>query len=368
MTSKLRILSVSDIHLGHPNTPTSHIIENLDRHFADRESMQDVDLLFIVGDLFDRAIGHHDLQAVEIHQWMRRLLKMAKRRDIVVRALEGTPSHDWRQNRWLEEVNREIGAQFKYVDVLSIEYIERFGINVLYVPDEWKPETDDVWKDVQQALMDHQLEQVDFTLIHGTFEFQLPAHVQNVPRHNPQRYLDITRQYIFAGHIHQSAQYERILSNGSFDRLSHGEEGPKGFWDVTIKPTGDEIVFVENTGAKQYRTYDCRGLTLDEALVRLESVRDLPVDSFVRIAAPRDDALLASLEIIRKTYPHVRWSVKTTDSKEVQKNLLVDLRTSFQQTNLTRSNLPDLLMQRVRSMTQDSEVLAQCETLLAETL
>lgn len=366
--SELNIASISDIHLGHPKTPTVEILKNLRKAFPDNEETGKLDIIWFGGDVFDQSLSVHDPNVTEIQLWIHQFLRMCKKRDIVVRVLEGTPSHDWRQSNLFEEanVNAHIDADLKYVDTLSIEYIERFDIHVLYVPDEWTPETDDTWRQTVQLLKSHNLEKVDYAIMHGSFTYQLPSHVK-VPMHIPERYLGIVKHYIFVGHIHKHSQYERILANGSFDRLSHGEEESKGHWRVKVGgKTGDELVFVKTKGAKVYRTIDCTSLSVEEALKSLEQVKDLPAGSHVRVASAKNDPILTSLDLLRKQYPNLQWTSKVTETNAVQANLLVDLRNTFEQINITPSNITELLMKRIREMTNDEQVISRCTQRLSE--
>lgn len=366
MTSELNIAFISDIHLVHPNTPTEHIIRNLDAAFPDTQETGRLDAIVIAGDLFDRPIHMHDPNAILIKLWMVRFLRICAKHRIEVWVLEGTPSHDWRQSAYLVYLNdlAQIGAQVRYIDTLAIEYSPKLG-SILFVPDEWAPETDDTWRQVQQLLQQHGLEQVDFAVMHGSFAYQLPEHVK-APKHDMQRYLGIVRKYINVGHVHKPSQYERILANGSFDRLAHGEEEPKGHWRVQIGPHGDRLTFVENTGAKIYRTIDCNGLSLDAAMEKLSAVAQLPEGSAVRIMAARGETILSSLEVLRKKYPHLTWSTKPVENAVTQTNLLVDLRSTYQQIPLTKSNLRELLMDRIRGLTNDPRVLSRCDECLME--
>jgi len=367
--SKFSQASVSDIHLGHPNTPTRHILDNLRKAFPNSASMDNLDVIWIVGDLTDRPLSWHDDSVMEIEGWFGEFLRMAKRRDIMVRVLEGTPSHDWRQNKHLIRVNEqaEIGADIKWVDTLSIEYIEKFDIHVLYVPDEWAHETDEVWRQVQQLLQQHGLTQVDFTLLHGTWDFQLPDFVK-APKHVVERYEAITRHYIFSGHHHLAVHRGKVINNGSFDRLCHGEEGPKGHWRVTVDTEhGDSIEFVENKGAQIYNTIDCTGLAVEDALDKLKVVAQYPAGSYVRVMAARKDPILSSIDTLRKKYPRISWSTKPNDEKEdVQKNMLVDMRPQFTQLNITSSNVRDLLMARLQASSLPAAVITRADLRLRD--
>jgi DNA repair exonuclease SbcCD nuclease subunit len=369
MYSELHIAEFSDVHLAHPKTPTVEILNNLRRAFPDTEETGKIDLLFIAGDLFDGLMTLEDPDVVEIKLWIHQLLRMCKRRDIVVRVLEGTPSHDWKQSKTLfNPINENalIGADIKYVETLSIEYIERFGINVLYVPDEWTPDPNDTWLQTLQLLKSHGLEQVDYAVMHGNFTYQLPA-VAKIPSHVPERYLSIVKKYIFIGHVHRSSRYERILASGSFDRLSHGEEDPKGHWRVTVRDNGnDDVVFVENKGAKTYRTIDCTGLTIEEALKRCEIAHELKDGSHIRVAAAKTDPILTSLNVLRSDYPTMHWTSTVTETSTVLANRLVDLRSTFTQLNITRDNIEELVMERLRKLTNDERIINRCLQRLPE--
>jgi DNA repair exonuclease SbcCD nuclease subunit len=149
--NKLAFAVASDIHLGHPNTLTEDILRNLEKAFPTSKETEELDIIFFSGDVFDRLLNFPDNSVSEIESWINVFLRRCKALDIVVRVLEGTPSHDWKQSNVFEKVNNigKIDCDVKHVKNLSIEHIERFGINVLYVPDEWEPETDDTWKQVK---------------------------------------------------------------------------------------------------------------------------------------------------------------------------------------------------------------------------
>lgn len=364
----VRVASISDIHTGHPNTPTHHILRNLRRAFPGNSQTGELDLILIGGDFFDRPLYFHDVNAVEIKLWIHEFLKTCKYYGIAVRVLEGTPSHDWRQNRWFEVANTtgEIGCDLKYVDTLSIEYIEHLDLQVLYVPDEWDPETDVVWSQVQQLLQEKQLSQVDLAVVHGAFEFQLPSHVK-APKHSSERYQSIVRHYVLGAHIHKPSSHGRVLVNGSFDRLTHGEEEPKGHWRLVLRenPADDEITFVVNHDAWIYRTLDCRGMELEQALHNIDQLTTLPDGSFIRIHGHRGDAVLTAMDQLRKRYPQYQWSAKSDDGADnTQPTLMIDQRASFTQVSITQDNIRGLLDARLQALTQDPALRERCRALL----
>lgn len=365
---KLRIGETGDVHLLHNKTSTEHILKNLYKAFPDNAETGELDLIIIAGDLFDRLTTYPDTNISLIRRWMFMFLNMCKRRDIVVRILEGTPSHDWKQSVHFITENEiaGIGCDIKWVESLSIEHIERFGINVLYVPDEWKHETDDVWKDVCKEMHEKGLSQVDFTILHGAFNYQLPSHVP-VPTHIPERYMEITKYFVFGGHIHKRSQYGNILAAGSFDRLTHGEEEDKGHYRVVVDRDNvdHEITFVVNEGAKLYKTVDCTGLSLEKAMDAVDKLIDtLPIDSHVRVVAEKGAPILVGFKELVDRY-RLHWiTQKTVGGEKINREAVSAIITPFTPAAITPDNIIGMVMERARERTTDPVLLAAVQELL----
>lgn len=369
MKRKLRIVSISDIHLGHHNTTTPEILENLYRAFPDNDVTGSIDAIFIGGDLFDRLLDLNDPYVIMIKAWMNRFLRLCAKRNIVVRLLEGTPSHDRQQNRIMaaEKEDSNIDVDFEYISTLKIEYIQSLDISVLWVPDEYRPETDDTWKEVQQLLQDTSREQVDFSVVHGTFKHQIPEFVKT-PKHDLDRYLNITKYCVFGGHIHKASSLDRFMCNGSFDRISHGEEEPKGYWQVEADPNGTfEAKFIENTLAKKYITINCAGMPVEDALAEIRSVASqYPAGSAMRIRAAWDDPIMVNLDLLRNNYPTYKWSSIVDTKKEAQSKMLVDLRVTTTQVEITPANIAELMKMQLEEMEVPAEKIKKCLHLLEE--
>ncbi len=319
MIKKLSMISVSDIHLGHQNVETSFIINNLNKYLFSDKILVDLDIIWICGDVFDQILYFSDDVIGEIEYWMIQLLKVCKKWDITLRILEGTPSHDRGQSiHFIRKAEMfAINVDVKYIDTLCIEYIEKFDIHVLYIPDEYHITTDKTWTAVQELMMANNLSKVDFAIMHGMFEHQLPPGLKS-PVHCNKKYQDIVRKYIFVGHVHQSSRDLNILSNGSFDRLSHGDEGDKGFWRVTTynESYNDELTFIINQDAKIFHTVSWHGLSPDVVLEETRTkIKNYPSGSFIRIEMMRDPIFRSLFEVLRKEFHVFHWSEKLSDGK-----------------------------------------------------
>lgn len=370
MISKLTILEMGDIHLGHRRTSTEHIVENLERVLNDNGRMSTVDWFIIAGDLFDRLLPLSNPDVSLCHLMIHKLFAVCAKHDIVLRVLEGTPSHDNRQPRMMQDVLHTSGltVDFKYVDTLSIEYIEKFDISVLYIPDEWNPNCSDTLLEVREAMSKQRLTQVDFAVMHGQFDVQLPANLRKIiPHHDSSAYLSLVKHLVFIGHVHTPSVNDRIIAAGSFDRLSHGEEEDKGCVYVVVHDTGEfDFTFLVNHGAKKYLTYDYQG---DHTETTVNELRDkllsLPDDSYVRIKVNSDDPLAKAIDELASLFPCLNITVQTEKVSKVTNPLKEIVKPTM--VGLRLESLPDMLQERMAGRFSE-EVIKDAKDYLVELL
>lgn len=363
---------ISDIHLGHHSTTTEEVLASLYDAFPDNAETATLDIIFIVGDLFDRLMNLADDKSIPIRYWMFRFLTMCKKHNIKVRVLEGTPSHDWRQSELMVTVNElcNIGCDLVYHKVLDIEYFPDYGINVLYIPDEWRSEPDDTWKDVCDKLAQYGLDQVDYIAMHGAFHHQLPPMVHE-KCHDVQRYLNITRKYISIGHVHQMSVFERALAQGSLQRLSHGDESDKGHFRIIDRRgacTDDVITHVVNTRAKIYHTIDMRNMEIEEVWRTLNREPDYPIGSHMRIFVAIGDAGIGAMTSIMRKYPQYVWTLKREKTVRTVREINEILAHKFQPITITADNVVPLLLPRIAQRANTEAIRERCEALLLRSI
>lgn len=368
----IRIAETSDQHAGHSKTPTERVLAALQTAFPNNETTAALDLIIFAGDFFDHLLDLDDEDVYEIRFYIVNFLRMCKQLNIVVRVLKGTPSHDWNQSKLFIHLNKlaNINADVRYVDQLSIEYIEALQLNVLYIPDEWRTTCEETWSCVTTTLAEHGLTQVDFVVMHGMFPHQMPEQIHDrLNMHNSEQFLSICKYFIFVGHIHLFSQYYRILSSGSIQRLGHNEEGPKGHIRVNVDTLHGqhEINFIENKDAQIYRTLDLSDMSHNDAMSFIESrVKTLPSQSHVRIRCKRGDAALSLLSQFARAYPLLHWSTVEKKTATRDSPIQIDRQTIKTGIQLTPDNLKPLLMKRIRA---NSPLVAdRCEQLLNEVL
>ncbi len=361
---KIHLATLSDIHLSSRRNSTSEIIANLRGAIGDNAETAQLDLIFLAGDIFDDLIllSHDDV--VEIDLWIYNLLQLCQKHDILLRVLEGTPRHDWGQSKRFDVINEVMGnpVDLKYFTTISIEHIERFGIDVLYVPDEANPTPEMTLKVVRELIRAKGLDQVDFAIMHGNFDYQLP-YLAKDHKHDSQAYLALVKHLIFIGHVHTFSQLERITAQGSFDRLSHGQEEKKGHVRATVWDDGQwEVKFVENKGAKKFITLKCTQDSLEETLVEIDRlVKTLPPHSYIRLDLSRDHPLLVSLDTLIRRYPFMNWEKIVRDGEEEEEEEMVkDDEDEYVPITITPENIVEMVMGRIVHHPDITNAVLEC--------
>ncbi|UKZ10917.1 hypothetical protein CZP2022_194 [Vibrio phage C-ZP2022] len=274
----LAFATISDVHLCHPRVPISRLLATINRFFPDNDLTGELDYILVAGDLFDRLRTLADNEVYAVMDFMMYWLSMLKERGVRLRVLEGTPSHDRNQSQLIVTINNalgEKGCDLRYIDVLKIDHEEEFGINILYVPDEWRGETDQTWQEVRELMRQQRLDSVDIAIMHGMFGHQLPNGIMR-DHHKASNYESIVNWFITVGHIHSSSNYGKIFAQGSPDRLSHNEEEAKGIFKMIVTPEKNAVAskFIVNDDATPFVTLDLVGLDMDPAIQVIKNSLD----------------------------------------------------------------------------------------------
>lgn len=371
---KIVILESSDWHLGHGKTPTENILSGIYRMLPDNNSLYEIDALFIAGDVYDHDLFVHNKDVRLINIIITYILRMAVKYNFIVRVLEGTPGHDWKQSISFIEINEnaEIGADVRYVSQVEIEYNEKLNSTILYVPDEWRIECKDTWKDIEECLKRHNLTQVDFVIMHGCFPHQLPGLREGlIEQHNPDNFLRITKHLIFVGHIHLPSKYKKIVSSGSLDRLVHGEEGKKCWTKSYIydNPELDRVEFIENKGAYPYKTINLTGVEITKAEQMINDYLAIVPCGYIRIISNKDDIGLPLYQRFKNTYKEYGWTFKDAGEKsklERMNELTYSVNQKLTLPKLTKDNLQHMLLDKIRDT--QPHLLEDCRRILCEVM
>ncbi len=317
---KISYLVVSDIHLGHPNTPTDYIVANLRKELF---SYRELDYLFIAGDMFHRLLDFNNEDVYSIVSFIYDLTQFCYTTKTKLRILEGTPSHDWQQSKIFVEINQaqKNPCNLKYFTSLDIEIDD--GLSVLYVPDEWAPDEQTLEDEVNMKLAQYHLKEVDIAIMHGAFSYQDPQnHVKNKFRES--YFMSIVKHFIHVGHFHSHSYcMNKIIAQGSFDRLAHGEEEDKGYVIATIYKDDlerDSWTFVSNKNSYVYKTLELSSRETIESLRK--KIVKYPKGSYIRLKMKSSHPLNEIYDQIKVLFLdyNIRRKIespKDTDQKEL---------------------------------------------------
>ena len=147
------------------------VFRNLEKAFPDNSETEQLDIIFIAGDVFDTLMFLSADDVGFIKLWIAKLLRLAAKYNIIVRVLEGTPSHDRKQSLLFPLINgmAEIKADVRHITEIYIEHIEKHNINVLYIPDEATATPEKTYEQVIELMSSKGLAQVDFAIMQPSF-------------------------------------------------------------------------------------------------------------------------------------------------------------------------------------------------------
>jgi len=356
MSIVMKYLVTSDIHLGHLKTPTEHIIVSFKKEILN-EKNKDIDVLFIAGDLFDRLLDLNSKEVYIIIEFFNYLLNYCYQNDIAVRVLEGTPSHDWQQSHILFKLNsiRDTPCDFKYFKTLDIEYLEKIDKYVLYIPDEWCNNHLELEKQIEEKLNSYNISQVDIAILHGQFTYQTLGKYRPDFCFQENYFLNLVKGFIHIGHYHSFSSYDRIIANGSLERLAHGEEEPKGF--VIVE--NDRYTFVENKNSYIYKTLIItKNMTLDKLD---KKIYQYPKQSYIRLVIPSDhDFNLHFKELKLRYYDyHIKRVTKDEMEKDTRTYIKLDDTIELSILDFTESNIYEILLNNLISKHEYNDIQLQ---------
>lgn len=346
---RARLAVVSDVHLGVRRVPARSIIANLDEALSEAW-LSKLDFVIWAGDTFDSllSLNHDELPLIDL--FIGRFLRRCKKHNVKVLILHGTKSHDRDQPVRFLTINEvaHIGAQVHYFDKLSIWHEEEFNLNFLFVPDEWHHDTQETLRQVHELLEAKRIPQVDFSIMHGNFKHHLPE-IAKAPKHDEESYLRITKHLVFIGHNHRNTEWDRIRTPGSFARISHGEEEPKGWYTCDVYENGtSETTFHENVGALKFVSVDCLGMTPKETLDRaMQYASTLSDGDYLRLILDRTSPYAKNLGPLIVSYPLLNWTV---EEKGIEKSTLInELKrdVDYVPIYITSDNIVDLVKDRI---------------------
>ena len=223
--------------------------------------MKKLDVIFIAGDFFDHILYLNETHANRACMFMDELVWIAKSNNAKIRIIYGTESHEC--NQYNIFFNRFIDKDVDFRVINTVEEEELFpDFWVLYLPEEYIYNKQEYYEKYFTGE-----EKYGYIIGHGVIQelmsdvtYHIKKSTKNtsrakVPVFTSTELLENCYGEVYFGHYHiNSSIKNRIFYVGSFTRWCHGEEEPKGFYEISTDGERFKHKFIENTYAEKFTT------------------------------------------------------------------------------------------------------------------
>lgn len=349
----IKAAAISDLHLGHNRCDTKRMIASLDRQLIKSGLIEQLDILFVTGDVYDHLLDLSDPNVARIDRWIDRVMKACARFGVILRWLKGTPSHDHDQLQRVTLIHdiTKSTCDSKYYDDIDIEVIEELGLTVLYVRDEARATTQETQEVVKAKMEALGITQVNFAAMHGFFKHQMPYQVKEHTYHDDDFYQSIVTDWVVIGHVHTHSRFGKIVAPSSHDRLRQGEENPKGLIVFTLKSDDNKMWFVENEDAHTFKAIDCTGLDVDQVFEVVQDVlKDEKHKAHLRIDAEQNHPIFAHMQALQDRWPLHAFDKSTEKkSKTIEQQIMDESHEQYKSIRIDAANITTLMLERLQS-------------------
>ena len=238
----------------------------------------EIEFIFFNGDFFDHKLTLCEPESLYAMLFFKEIFDIAKERNIVIRMIQGTRSHEMNQLEIFRsyELENSKGTNFKIFNTVTEETLN--GIKILYIPEEYPVDADEYYKQYREN-------KYDIIFGHGTWDFvaqQGQAEHGNrkdtysAPVFSWNEWKNSVDAFVSFGHIHGRNKYgNKIFYSGSFTRWNFGERSSKGFTYFSIDPGTKEysVEFIDNDVAPRFDVLSAAELNIE----------NLPTDDLIKI-------------------------------------------------------------------------------------
>lgn len=314
------IITLGDIHWDAFDIPKQKEEMNLPLNII--QKMNHLHLVVIAGDYFDSKISLNSKAAKAAINWMAALVSICKEKNVKIRLIKGTNSHDNNQLEVFrpyekESLENDDGLFRIYNEVCIEETLP--GLKCLYAPDE-NIASEDYYKLHQNDFFKNA--PMDIMFFHGTFDIVAPNIAVQESELEGMKSIVFKYSYfaglvtcMIGGHWHDGEEIDdesHMYYTRSLSRWSFGEEKPKGFI-YTVFDTFNHsyaIKRIENPFTDSFNTVtiDTKSLeTVQDYKNLIESVKYMLSDESIHVRlklAVSDDKVMNEngLDLLRRTF------------------------------------------------------------------
>lgn len=229
------IAAIADVHIGNKAINWKEYKYQLKRGVIEKlNQMTYLDMIVLCGDTLHCQVSMNSDYASVFFWFIGKLVKIAKKKNAIIRVIKGTRSHDLDQLDTIKFYEDDPEIDFKIIDDYMVETID--GCNYAYIAENY---IDLPVKEYYDEIFSKPKNYFDIIFGHLTIE-QTQFTEQNSENLNTQAPIFRLKDFyqvanlIMCGHIHTPMNFnDRFFYVGSTLRTCHGEEHDKG-WNTIV--------------------------------------------------------------------------------------------------------------------------------------
>lgn len=314
MTSNFKITAIGDLHFGNPKLKAEDLYNRLCKYLYPQ--LSDTNLLLLTGDTYDQLTTVNSSANRYVLKFIQDLYIMSHTTGMIIRILHGTYSHDRDQVSIFDNLLLP-NTKAVVVNRITCEMLDDTGLKILYIPDNLPyKRSEDVMDCITNNYKCLGWDKCDIVLGHGSFDYALGCGSEHLPEctYTISQFKPYVKDdgLIIMGHIHRPSHRANVYYCGSFDRMVHGEEEPKGFYTFTYDK-GWVSKFIVNDDAYKFITIEPKGASIDD---RVHDMLNKLAQAFpdkrgyVRVLYANAEDRGIYHRVVLQTYPDIIFSGK----------------------------------------------------------
>lgn len=289
---KINIVEINDLHFGIKDTVREREELNLFLNFISNKD-NPIDLIIFGGDYFDHKLTFYydynlttkDYFSLIGLEFFNKVVSIAKERNIKIRMIEGTFSHDNFQPRFFKycipEENGKTLIDYNFYETVSEENV--CGLNILYIPEEYPLNHEEYYAPFKEK-------QYDLIVSHGTWDFinfggmiendRNDIHTAPVLKYDEWSKA-LEHGICVSGHIHGRYVFKnkngvKIIYPGAFTAWSFDQISKRGFVYLTFDTDTKDISykFIDNEQSPKYANLDIKDIGLDLEKCSVDDIKE----------------------------------------------------------------------------------------------
>lgn len=294
----INIASISDLHFPVKNIGPQLQYEILKDQFIDKLENIPIDIIFVLGDLYDHKVLTTSDAALYASMFIGRLVDLCRRKGITLLILQGTLSHDSNQLKLYYHYINDPTVDVRIVTKIGFEYIK--NVKVLCIPELYFVD------ESEYDLVLNNSGLYDIAVMHGTFNGSVYGNNSGNSRLFYIEDFNNCRGPILAGHVHKPDCFDdHFYYNGSPYAWSFADDHNKGYilmsYNLDTRKYIQDWVWIKSF---KYKTITIEDITNNDPQYMISYIDKLKMEQgidFIRIIF-KDDINNLNRSIIYNNY------------------------------------------------------------------